>query len=79
MAMAEENVRLQTIVSKEIAKQVDYYAERFEVSQSRMISLMIESCLENDKVFMDLASSVAVKKIVKAFAHKKGKPKLATE
>ena len=71
MAVAEDKVRLQTIVSKKVAEKVDFYAERFEVSQSKMVAMIVESCIEDDAVLLQICSSAAVKKIARALGSKK--------
>jgi len=70
MAYAKDRVKIQTAVNKTVAKKIDFFAKRFEVSQSRMAEMMLESCIENESLFMEAASSAAVKKIIKAFGKK---------
>ena len=64
-------VKIQTVVDKNVADQIDYFAERFEVSQSRMAALILEVCLETDSGLMEAMSSRAVKKVLSAFGMKK--------
>ena len=70
MAIPEDKGKVQAIVTKDLIERIDYYAERFEVSQSRMVGIMLEACMENEEYFMRFASSAAVKKIVRAFGKK---------
>lgn len=78
MAIAEDKVRLQTVVTKELGEKIDYFAERFEVSQSRMVAIILDACIENEGTLMEICSSAAVKKIVKAFGSKKKKMVIET-
>ncbi len=71
MSISSNSVVLQAVVSKDVASQVSEFAERFEVSDSRMVAIMLEACLSNERAFMRFASSAAVKKILRAFDAKK--------
>jgi metal-responsive CopG/Arc/MetJ family transcriptional regulator len=73
MPIADDKARIQAVVSKELVEKIDHLAERFEVSQSKMVSIMLEACLENDEWLMKLMSSAAAKKIARVFGVKNKK------
>jgi hypothetical protein len=78
MAIPDDKVKIQTVVPKDLAAKIDYFAERFEVSQSKMTALMLESCIEDEGWLLQLMSTNAVKKVFRAFG-KKGKTKVNIE
>lgn len=73
MAIADDKARLQTVVSKDLVEKIDYFAARFEVSQSRMVAIILEVCIENEGLLMELCSSAAVKKFARIFGCKNKK------
>ena len=78
MAIGKNKVKMQTVIDKELAEKIDYFAERFDVSQSKMISMILEIAIENDAWLMETMSSSAVKKIISVFG-KKQKPVISFE
>ena len=71
MPIAEDNERLQTVVRRETAEKIREYAQRMEVSESKMICYLLEAAIEDNDWVIRAATSGFAKRLAKAFGVKK--------
>jgi len=70
MSIPEDKARIQSVVDKKVIKKIDEFAARFEVSQSRMVAIMLEVVVENDEWLIKVVTSKFAKRLYKAFGLK---------
>lgn len=77
MAISEDNVRFQTVITKELAAEIGRLAGRMGMSESRMAAMLLEAAVRDEGWIVEAVSSNFAKKLYKAFGIPKGGAKPA--
>jgi len=72
----EGKVKVYGVISEATNKKIVEFAERFEVSQTKMVTIMLETIVENDEWLIKAVTSKFAKRLYKAFGLKPKKDDL---
>ncbi len=70
MAIAEDNVRVQSIIDRKLADKITELGERLGVSQSKMVYYLLEAAVEDEEWIIKTVTSKFAQKIYAAFGRK---------
>jgi len=75
MSIAEENVRVQSVIDRKLAEKITELGDRLGVSQSKMIYLLLEAAVEDQEWIIKAVTGSFARKVYSALGCKKQKRK----
>jgi|CXWL01.1.fsa_nt_gi hypothetical protein len=71
MAIPEDKARVQAIIDRKVLDKIDFLAGRMGISQSKMISHLLEGAVQDDEWIIRVVTNKYTKKLLEAIGIKK--------